>query len=280
MSIISFWGNSEKETGQTMSTVALATMMAFEHNYKILAISTGFKDKTMEESFWSNNKTSGIQKMLGIKNNNIVNMESGIEGLGRVVQSNRLRKGLIPDYAKVVFTNRLDILVSPKTDNPKEYLEIAKTYPSIVTTAATDYNMVFVDIDKRMPIEIQKSILAKSDVIIITTKQGLQSMEKLINLIQKNEMFQGNNILTLVGKYDEKSKYNIKNMTRELKQTILAVPYNTMYYEATTEGKVADYFLNYRTLSDKNDSNAIFLAQAKEDCEIILEKVREVELKR
>ena len=105
-------------------------------------------------------------------------------------------------------------------------------------------------------------------------------MEKLINLIQKNEMFQGNNILTLVGKYDEKSKYNIKNMTRELKQTILAVPYNTMYYEATTEGKVADYFLNYRTLSDKNDSNAIFLAQAKEDCEIILEKVREVELKR
>lgn len=40
MAIITFWSKSKKETGQTMSAVAVATSMAIEHNYKILLIST------------------------------------------------------------------------------------------------------------------------------------------------------------------------------------------------------------------------------------------------
>lgn len=282
MSVISFWGNSEKETGQTIATTAVSTMMAFEHNYKILTISTGFKDKTMEEGFWPTNKTSGIQKILGVQSDNLVNMESGIEGLSRLVQSNRLRKGLIQNYAKVVFNNRLDVLVSPKTDNPKEYMEIAKTYPTIIEVASTDYNMVFVDVDKKMPIEIQKAILMKSDIIIVTIKQGLQGIDKLIDLIQKNEMFQGNNIMTLLGKYDKDSKYNAKNITRTLRQrkTVLTIPYNTIFFEASTEGKIVDYFLRFRGLSDKNDNNAIFVDETQRACESILEKIHEVEIKR
>ncbi len=40
MAIITFWSNTEKETGQTMSIAAVAASMAIEHNYKILLIST------------------------------------------------------------------------------------------------------------------------------------------------------------------------------------------------------------------------------------------------
>lgn len=284
MAVISFWGNSEKETGQTFATMAISTMMAFEHNYKILTISTGFKDRTMDESFWSANRETGLQRILGTQSENFVNMESGIEGLSRVVESNRLRKGLIPNYAKVVFTNRLDVLVSPRTENPKEYIEIAKAYPSIIETAANDYNMVFVDIDKRLPTEIQRAILTKTDVIIITAKQGKQGINKLNELTKKNEMFQGDNILKLIGKYDASSKYNVKNISRELRERklILSVPYNTIFFETTMEGKVPDYFLKFRglTIAYKNDSNMFFLSELKRDCETILEKIREVELKR
>ena len=49
MAVIAFWSNEEKETGQTMSMVALSTYMAIEHNYRILNISTSFKDKTLED---------------------------------------------------------------------------------------------------------------------------------------------------------------------------------------------------------------------------------------
>ena len=38
MAIISFWSDSKKQTGQTMSAVAIATYMAIEHNYKMMMI--------------------------------------------------------------------------------------------------------------------------------------------------------------------------------------------------------------------------------------------------
>ena len=62
----------------------------------------------------------------------------------------------------------------------------------------------------------------------------------------------------MMGKYDFDSKYNVKNITRMLKETkeISAVPYNLGFYEASMEGKVADFFLNNRTLNDSSSSNA------------------------
>ncbi|MFR7666545.1 MAG: hypothetical protein ACLU2J_04535 [Clostridia bacterium] len=37
MAVVSFWGNNTKETGQTLSVVALGTEMAIDHNNKILS---------------------------------------------------------------------------------------------------------------------------------------------------------------------------------------------------------------------------------------------------
>ena len=56
MAVVSFWGNSRREIGQTLSVVAIGTMMAIEHNYKILVISTGFRDRTMENAFGKETK--------------------------------------------------------------------------------------------------------------------------------------------------------------------------------------------------------------------------------
>ena len=49
MAVVSFWGNNAKETGQTLAVVAIGTEMAIDHNNKILIVSTGFKETTMEE---------------------------------------------------------------------------------------------------------------------------------------------------------------------------------------------------------------------------------------
>ena len=276
MAVISFWGNSEKETGQTTSTIATSTLMAIDHNYKILTISTGFKDTTMAESFWEQNRQNTIQKMLGMSNG--AGVETGMEGLSRVVTSNRIRSGIISDYAKVVFKDRLDILLSPKTIDTIEYIEIVKTYPKVIETAKNDYNLVFVDVDKRMPQEIQKEILVQSDVIVVNISQSIKSLDRFIELKRQNELFRGNNVMLLIGKYDKFSKYNIKNISRYLKEKgeISAISYNTLFFEATTEGKVPDYFLKYRNITDKTDRNAIFLDEAKKSCDNILLKIHEI----
>ena len=62
MAIVAFWSEEEKETGQTMSMVALSTYMAIEHNYRILDISANFKDQTLENSYWDTTKMDNLVK--------------------------------------------------------------------------------------------------------------------------------------------------------------------------------------------------------------------------
>ena len=61
MAIISFFNNSRREAGNTLSSIALATQMAIEHNMKILLLSTSFKDETIKDSFI--NEDQSIKKI-------------------------------------------------------------------------------------------------------------------------------------------------------------------------------------------------------------------------
>ena len=90
MAIIAFWSNEEKETAQTMSMVALSTYMATNHNYKILNISTNFKDETLENSYFDLERMEQLVKTIS-KDTTQVGLESGVEGLIKIINSNRIR---------------------------------------------------------------------------------------------------------------------------------------------------------------------------------------------
>lgn len=276
MAVISFWNNNAKETGQTLSTVAVATNMAIEHNNRILLMSTGFNDKTIENCFWDNSKNKSIMPMMGG-----AGLNSRIEGLVRILQSNKTSSNIVSNYAKVVFKNRLDILPSPTTTEIEVYNNTTKFYDELAKVADKDYDYVFIDVDSRMNIEHQKEILKVSDVIVVTMKQSLDDLNNIIQLKKESKLFSKNNILLLVGKYDKFSKYNIKNMTRFLREhnEISAIPYNTLYNEAAMEGKVADFFLRYRSVEDVTDRNMVFTKQTRETCENILNKLQELQMR-
>lgn len=278
MAVVSFWSSSKRETGQTLSAVAVATEMAIEHNYKILEISTGFQEKTVEDCFWDNSRANDMASIVGTKQ---VGMNNGMEGLIKVIQSNRTSANIVSDYAKVVFRDRLDILPAPSTTSIEEYNTETKFYPQIAKIAAKDYDLVFVDIDKGMQEEDKKAILEQSDAIVITLKQGLTDLNNILELKENTELFKKNNVILLAGKYDKFSKYNVKNMTRYLKEnkSISAISYNTLFYEAAMEGKVADFFLRYRSVADTTDRNTMFMNEANKTCENIIYKLQELRMR-
>lgn len=277
MAIVSFWSNSEKETGQTLSSIAVATNMAIQHNYRILIISTGFQEKTLEKSFWSEPKKSLTASMFGLKQQPGLN--SGIEGLVKIIQSNRTSPNIVADYARVVFKNRLDVLLSPSTSNISAYNEITKYYADLIKVANKDYNLIFIDIDKRMNENDKKAILQASDMVVLTMKQSMESLNAFLKLKEKNDVLK--NEILLIGKYDRYSKYNIKNITRYLRADtyISAIDYNTLFNEASEEGKVADFFLKYRSIKDKNDRNVIFIQETDVTCENILAKLKSLQVR-
>lgn len=278
MAIIAFWSNEEKETAQTMSMVALSTHMAIEHNYKILNVSTSFNDETLENSYWDLAKMEQLVKTIS-NNSNQIGLESGIEGLIKIINSNKTSANIVSNYTKIVFKDRLDVLCAPKTKNYEDYKQISELYPSVLQVADRSYDLVFVDISKRMPENQIKEILELSDIIIVNMTQRIKTIDDFMKLREENDFFKKNNILLNLGRYDKYSKYNAKNITRYLeeKNQILTIPYNTLYFEATNEAGVPDLFLKFKKSIDSDDRNAIFIQEVNRATQNIIYRLQELE---
>lgn len=279
MAIVAFWSDEKRETGQTLSMVALSTYMAIEHNFKILNVSTNFKDDTLEKCYWNLQKeTSFIKKIT--ETEKVVGLESGIEGLVKIIKSNKTTPNIVSNYSKVIFNDRLDILCAPTTKVYSEYLEIAKMYPDILQVANRSYDLVFVDISKKMDEQEANHILEIADVIIVNITQKLQIIDEFFTLKEENNFFKNNNVLLNIGRYDRFSKYNVKNVSRYLrmKNDVLAIPYNTLFFEACSEGKVAEFFLRLRN-ADTEDRNAVLIQEVDRMSKVLLSKIQELRLK-
>ena len=111
--------------------------------------------------------------------------------------------------------------------------------------------------------------------------QKLKEIEKVVDKIQKNPYIKEKIMLT-IGKYDDKTKYNAKNISRNVlkqKNIINTVPYNSLYFEAMQEGKVIDLFLSFLRLTDM-DRNYEFISEIQRLAEDVKEKIRMAPRKR
>lgn len=281
MAVITFCSNEIKETGQTLSMAAIASYMAIEHNYKILMISTGFNDLTLENCFWEYNKirsTGGVLK----QDVGTIGLVSGVEGLIKALNTNRTNTEIVRNYSKIVLKNRLDVLLSPNTRSYKEYVEIAKYYTEILQTANKFYDFVFVDLSKRMPPKEVTEILQTSDIIVMNLTQRLRTIDDFIALRENSEFYRRKNIILNIGRYDKFSKYNDKNITKYLreKQQVSVVPYNTLFFEACSEGTVIDLLLKLRSITDDTDRNVMFVKELKNLDNNIIVKMQELQMKK
>ena len=250
MAIITFYSTDYKETGQTVSLAAIITYMAIKHNYKMIGIATSFRDTTLENCFWKQESENNTNSRF--LNSNLVGVGSGIEGLSKVLISNRSSENLVTNYAKVVFKDRLEILSSPQAKLYSEYKKICESYPVAIEESKKNYDLVFVDLSKRVPENIRKQILEISDMIVINLNQGLRTIEDFLDLREKEELYRQEKVMISIGKYDRFSKYNEKNITRFLKEKSLlsVIPYNTLFFEACTESKLPDFFLKLRNVDE------------------------------
>lgn len=278
MAIITFCSNETKETGQTLSLAATAAYMAIEHNYKILVISTDFNDLSLENCFWEYDK---IRKTSTVKTNENIGIESGIEGLIKALNSNRTSNEIIKNYSRIVLKDRLDILLSPATKVYQEYMQISESYVDILQVAKRYYDLIFVDLSKKLPRKEATEILKLSDILVINMVQRLKTINDFMKLRETNDFYQRKNVMLLMGKYDKNSKYNIKNVSRYLKEKkiISAVPYNTLYLEAASEGGIIEFMLKAKNVTDESDTNNIFIKELKKLDENIIFKLQELQMK-
>ena len=277
MSVVTFWSDGREQTGKTLSIAAISTYMAVEHNYRILIISTGYRDDTLNQCFWKEKKVKRNFGLFGPNTNEI--LEEGIVGLAKVVKSNKLSPENITNYTKIIFKDRLEVLQGFRGET-SDYDELEKTYPDIINLANSYYDLVFIDLDNEMNPSIREMILANSDLIVANISQRLTSIDRFMETRENTPILNSKKTLLLIGKYDKFSKYSIKNITRYMgeKNKVSTIPYNTLFFEACEEAKLPDLIFNLRKI-DEEDINGFFLSEVKRTSENIMYRLQDLAMK-
>lgn len=286
MSIVTFWNEGREQSGKTLTAVAVATRMAIERNYKILLLSTSFLDPTIKNCFFGNEIQRNL-KIFGGKANNIA-VENGIEGLVKLISANKLTPNAITDYTKVVFKGRLEVIngfsgsksVSVET-NYEAYKKIEKSYIDLIRIANQYYDMVLVDLDKALSTEVKNEILMLSNLNVIVFSQRKESLDNYKQLIESNPVINSPKTLPVVGKYMNKSKYNLKNIMKYLEERkeINVISFNMLYFESAEESTVPDLFLRLKNVKDTSDENYIFMQDVLKLMEKIINRLQELQMK-
>lgn len=275
MAIISFWSNGKQETGKSSSIVAITTLLSIDHNYKILVLDTKKNDYFYQDCYWQEDKTIKLIK----EEKGKVNISSGISGLSKAILSNKTSPEIITNYTRIVFKDRLELLTDIEVEE-EEYEIHKKVFRDIAKIASRYYDLVFVDIDSDLDEETQNSLLECSDLIVVNLPQKLRQINNYIKIKEDSMIFSKKLLLPLLGKYDKDSKYNPKNVGRYIKEKegIAAIPYNTLFFEACNEAKVADFFIKFRRINPK-DKNAVFIESIRNTAKMIIQKLQELQMR-
>ena len=286
MPIVTFWNDDREQSGKTLTSVAVATRMAIERNYKILLVSTSFQDPTMKNCFWGN-ETSRNLKLFGGKLNNIA-VENGIEGLVKLITANKLTPDVITDYTKVIFKGRLEVLNgfngikdADEMTNIKTYEKIAEGYVDLIRTANQYYDMVLVDLDKTIFSGIREKILEISNLNVMVFSQKKESLDRYIKYKENASSGELNKLVPVIGKYMDQSKYNLKNIMKYIgeRKEINVIPFNMLYFEAAEEAMVTDLLLRLKNVKDTSDENYIFMQDVLKLIDKIIKRLQELQMK-
>lgn len=275
MAIISFWSNENEQISKAESILAIATFLAIQHNFKILVLDTNFRNYLYQDSYWQNDKTINLIK----GQNSVGSVTSGINGLARAVLSNKTSPEIVTNYTRIVFKDRLEILSGARLRR-EDYEICRRAFREIAKIASKYYDLVIVDINTGLDEATKNSLLEISDIIVANISQRIRQINSFMKIKQENSILSEKVVIPLLGRYDKDSKYNTKNVARYIKERkgVYAVPYNTLFFEACNEGKVADFFIKFRKL-DSKDKNGLFISSVKEISENIIYRLQELQMR-
>lgn len=267
MAIITFWNDGKAETSQSMTIAAIATTLAIDYDYKILMINTKYNDISLERAFEPKNS---INHMFA---KGKMDLDSGLSGVVKAIKSNKTSPEIITNYTKIILKN-LELLTEKKVAK-EEFEGYIKHMKDITKLANKYYDIVLIDVEGDIKKQEIRQILEMSDVKVITLVQNLNIIDNFIELKEKEQILQEGNKVVSIGKYDAKTKYTIRNVSKYIKEKkVFGIPYNTMFAVDASEGKVADYFIRFKRVSSSH-INAEFINSVNKEAEEIINIIKQ-----
>lgn len=238
MAIITYWNDGKNETGQSMTIAAVATAMAWNYNYKVLIVNTKHADPSLEFAFEQKNNVNRIFSK------GKMDLATGLSGVAKAIMSNKTSPEIITNYTKVIWKN-LELLTD-KDITDEEFEKFIKYIKEIIKLANRYYDMVFVDLEGPIDDPQISEILSMSTINVVTLTQNINVLDRFK---EYKGFFRDMELFVSIGRYDDKSKYTVKNVSKYINEKkVFAVPYNTMLAMEAPEGKLDDFFINFRNV--------------------------------
>lgn len=267
MAIITYWNDGKVETSQSMTISAIAATLAINYDYKILIINTKYNDLTLERAFEPKNNINAFFTK------GKLDLDTGLSGVAKAIASNKTSPEIITNYTKIILKN-LELLTEKNVDreNFERYIKYIK---DIIRLANRYYDIVLVDLEGKIEEHEVEEILEMSTVRVATLVQNINVIDDYIEKKGKNLILQNKNWIFSIGKYDPKSKYTIKNISKYIgERRIHGIPYNTMFSMDASEGKVADYIIRFKRVKQTH-VNFSFIESLNKEAEEIVNLIKE-----
>lgn len=278
MAIVTFWSDSRKDTAQSSSALAIATHMARVKNMRILLIDANFNDETITRAYWKQQKESRFLKEL---NKGKIDISAGADGLVSAIASNKATPEIIANYTKSVFKNRLDVLQGLRTKSVSEFDKSLVYYKDLLLNASKFYDMVFVDLEKTSNKPTTRALLDISSIIVYTMTPNLFQIEQYSEALRSYAFLQKNNVIPLLGRSDELSIYNPRNVAKKIGQKggMAFIPYNIRYAESTYEGDISKFLFNMNVGERQDEDTRLFIEGMNDTIDRILYKIQELQIR-
>lgn len=272
MSIVTFWNDGTREVGQSIAVSAIGTYLSLHHNYKVMIFDTKYRDHTLSDCFWSQ-QASKIE----FKDKSKTDIDTGTSGLTKAILSNKTAPEVVTNYTKIIFKNKLELLTDKDSTELADYNKQKTFFKEMIKMANKFYDLVLIDVSGDFEDGFISNMIENSNVMIVTLSQNLRKLNDYVALRKESEVLLKKQKIVMLGRYDKKSTYNIKNIERHIgEKEIYGVPYNTQFFESSNEGQVAEYFIKLRKIK-QTDPNYFFIDSVREVSESIVEKLKRLQ---
>lgn len=226
--------------GSSTLTFSLASMLALDTTHKVLFTHAQKSKSILDVLFETSDK------------NDIA--DNGMEGLERLVKSNRLKTESVPDYAENIYLGKLDYLQSGFSNTRSDSENITFLF-SVLKASLQAYEMVFVDLECGTDSVATKELVKQADVVLVNLPQNRYVVEQFTSGELMLDELRERDYFVVINQYDKNATYSIRNIKRQVKakEKMFGFPYATPLKNAINLGNVSDFYFR-STKSKRGDA--------------------------
>jgi hypothetical protein len=266
--LIAFYSNVRGNAGTTSNLCCLATFLAVSRKQKILLWENHTNWNMIEDTITPRTKLTLLCDSL-----NSYHISGSKELFCRLLSKHNLDlTEQVQELAKELYPDTLFYMTNRQLEDSLFEKEIARILPQFIALCKESDELVFMDLQDSSK-ESTKYILEHADLVVFNLIQHSNSLDKsFLNNLSISR------IRYLIGNYQPNSKINIKNICRCCKIPIMdiaMIPYNTLFREAMSEGRLID-FITANAKCGREDSNYTFIHGVEQAADMLNDAIEQV----